>query len=177
MKHEKRIGHQRLRRRLRVRRGVKLHSTRPRLSVFRSHKHIYAQIIDDLAGRTLVAASTQDKQLRGQLPGGKQSAAQAVGALIAKRAIEAGIRQVAFDRREYRYHGRVAALADAARDAGLDLGAKKVIEAPAEPAPKKGEKKSADKKPKDKGEKAEKGEKGDKAEKAQAKKEKAAQES
>ena len=122
MKHEKRIGKQRSRRRFRVRNRVKRDSTRPRLSVFRSHKHVYVQIIDDEAGRTLTAASTRDKQLEGQLAyGGNTDAAAAVGKAIAQRALEAGIKQVALDRREYKYHGRVAALADAAREAGLIL--------------------------------------------------------
>jgi large subunit ribosomal protein L18 len=103
-----------------VRNRVKRDSVRPRLSVFRSHKHIYAQIIDDLEGRTLVAASTQDQEVRGQLGyGGNVAAAQAVGKAVAQRALAAGVKEVAFDRREYKYHGRVAALAHAAREAGL----------------------------------------------------------
>jgi large subunit ribosomal protein L18 len=97
--------------------------------VFRSHKHIYAQVIDDEAGKTLASASSMEKTVRDANGyGGNKTAAAAIGKLIAERAIEAGVKQVAFDRREYRYHGRVAALADAARDAGLDLGAKKVVE-------------------------------------------------
>lgn len=139
MKHEKQIARQRQRRRFRVRNRVKRNSTRPRLSVFRSRQHLYAQIIDDLAGKTLVAASTLDKQLRDQVAyGGNCKAAAVVGKAIADRALEAGIKQVAFDRREYQYGGRVAAMADAARDAGLDLGAKK--ESKAKPAPKSGKK-------------------------------------
>ena len=146
MKHEKQIGRQRRRRCFRVRNRVKRDSTRPRLSVFRSHKHIYAQIIDDQQGRTLVAASTAEGQLRGQVAyGGNCQAAVVLGQTIAQRALEAGIRQVAFDRREYRYHGRVAALADAARDGGLDLGAKK---AEPEPEAKKKPDKKSGKKPK-----------------------------
>jgi large subunit ribosomal protein L18 len=95
---------------------------RPRLSVFRSSKHIYAQVIDDVAGRTLVAASTLDKELREDLKTGADAgAAGKVGALLAKRALDAGIKQVVFDRGGYRYHGRVKALADAAREAGLGL--------------------------------------------------------
>jgi large subunit ribosomal protein L18 len=126
VKHEKKIGRQRRRRRFRVRSAVKRNSNRPRLSVFRSSKHIYAQIIDDEAGqkgsRTLVAASTVDKELRPQIGyGGNREAAQTVGRAIAERALAAGIQQVAFDRREYKYHGRIAALADAAREAGLQL--------------------------------------------------------
>jgi len=145
VKHEKRIGRQRLRRRFRVRNRVKRDSSRPRLSVFRSHKHISAQIIDDGQGRTLIAASTMDTQLREQVGyGGNCQAAAILGKAIAEKALEAGIKQVAFDRREYRYHGRVAALADAARDAGLDLGAKKALP---EPAPKKKSGKKSGKKP------------------------------
>ena len=105
-----------------MRRRVKRDSTRPRLSVFRSHKHIYAQIIDDEAGRTLAVASTVGEQLKGQLSYcGNRDAAVAVGKALAEKALQAGIKEVTFDRREYKYHGRVAALADAAREAGLIL--------------------------------------------------------
>ena len=122
MKREKRIGKQRQRRRFRVRNRLKRDSIRPRLSVFRSHKHVYAQIIDDDAGRTLVSASTLEEPLRGELKyGGNKQAAAAVGKTLAERALEAGVTQVALDRRDYRYHGRLAALADAAREAGLVL--------------------------------------------------------
>jgi len=126
---------------------VKAHSTRPRLAVFRSHKHMYAQIIDDVAGKTLAAASTLEKELREAFPyGGNKSAAAAVGKLIAERALAAGVRQAALDRRHYKYHGRVAALADAARDAGLDLGAKPPApEVKAAPEPKKPAKKQSKK--------------------------------
>lgn len=117
-----------------MRNAVKRYSTRLRLSVFRSCRHIYAQVIDDETGRTLAAASTADKELRDQMPyGGNRQAAEVVGATVARRALEAGVKQVAFDRGDYRYHGRVAALADAARDAGLDLGPKKT-EPEAQPA-------------------------------------------
>ena len=134
MKREKKTNRQRQRRRFRVRNAVKRNSTRPRLTVFRSLKHIYAQIVDDEAGKTLIAASTLDKDLHGQIPyGGNCDAARWVGKLIGERALEAGIKQAAFDRREYKYHGRVAALADGARDAGLDLGPKKVAPEPEEP--------------------------------------------
>ena len=93
---------------------------RVRLSVFRSSKHIYAQIIDDDAGRTLAAASSLDKTLReGLKTGADRSAATAVGKLIAERALAAGVKQVVFDRGAYLYHGRVKALADAAREGGL----------------------------------------------------------
>ena len=92
------------------------------LSVVRSHKHISVQIIDDLTGKTLAAASSQDKKLSGKLKsGGNQDAAQAVGKAIAERAIAAGIKAVCFDRGPYRYHGRVAALANAAREGGLSF--------------------------------------------------------
>jgi large subunit ribosomal protein L18 len=95
---------------------------RARLSVFRSSKHIYAQVIDDNAGRTVVAASTLDKDLKGSLKKGSDlAAAQAVGKLVAERAIKAGVTNVVFDRGGYLYHGRVKALADAAREAGLNF--------------------------------------------------------
>jgi large subunit ribosomal protein L18 len=93
---------------------------RPRLSVFRSGKHIYAQVIDDAAGRTVAAASSLDKALRETLrTGADKDAAAAVGKLVAERAVAAGITQVVFDRGAYMYHGRVKALADAAREGGL----------------------------------------------------------
>ncbi len=93
---------------------------RPRLSVFRSGKHIYAQVIDDGAGRTLAAASSIEKALRDSLPtGADKGAASAVGKLIAERASAAGVTQVVFDRGSYLYHGRVKALAEAAREGGL----------------------------------------------------------
>jgi large subunit ribosomal protein L18 len=93
---------------------------RPRLSVFRSGKNIYAQVIDDAAGRTLAAASTLDKDLRTDLKtGADRDAAAKVGKLIAARAKEAGVTAVVFDRGAYLYHGRVKALADAAREGGL----------------------------------------------------------
>jgi large subunit ribosomal protein L18 len=98
-------------------------STRPRLSVFRSSKHIYAQVIDDLAGRTLAAASSIDKELRsgGVESGTDIDAATAVGKLLAARAIAAGVKSVVFDRGGYLFHGRIKALADAAREGGLDF--------------------------------------------------------
>lgn len=106
---------------LRVRKDIRRKSSdRPRLSVFRSSKHIYAQVIDDAKGATLVAASSIDKDLKGKLKTGADTAAAAeVGKLIAERAKEAGITQVVFDRGGYIYHGRVKALADAAREGGL----------------------------------------------------------
>jgi large subunit ribosomal protein L18 len=93
---------------------------RPRLSVFRSGKHIYAQVIDDAAGRTLAAASSLDKDLRAALrTGADKDAAAAVGKLVAERALAAGVSNVVFDRGAYLYHGRVKALAEAAREGGL----------------------------------------------------------
>ena len=105
----------------RVRRQVKAAANgRPRLSVFRSSKNIYVQVIDDVAGRTIAAASTMDKDLRGKLKTGADTAAAAeVGKLIAERASKAGVSEVVFDRGPYIYHGRVKALADAAREGGL----------------------------------------------------------
>jgi large subunit ribosomal protein L18 len=109
-------------RHLRVRKRVSGTPERPRLNVFRSNKHIYAQVIDDVNGRTLVSASTLDKELRDSITnGGNVEAARKVGALVAKRALEKGIKTVVFDRGGYLYHGRVAALADAAREAGLEF--------------------------------------------------------
>lgn len=144
MRHEKQIGKQQKRRSFRVRNRIKRDATRPRLSVFRSGKHIYAQVIDDEQGKTLVSAGTLDKELREKVGyGGNIEAAKIVGAAIAERAIQAGVKQAVFDRREYKYHGRIAALADAARDAGLDLGAKgEIQEKPEKPVAKKKEKKS-----------------------------------
>lgn len=102
----------------------KIHGTadRPRLCVYKSEKHIYAQIIDDEKGHTLVAASTLDKELRETLKKTwNKEAAREVGKLIGKRAIEKGIKKVVFDRGGYRYHGRVAELAEGAREAGLEF--------------------------------------------------------
>ena len=95
---------------------------RPRLSVFRSSKHIYAQVIDDAKGHTLAAASTIEKDLKGSLKTGSDvAAAAAIGKLVAERASKAGIKDVVFDRGPYIYHGRVKALAEAAREAGLNF--------------------------------------------------------
>lgn len=122
MEHARTILRQRLRRRHRVRRFIRGTAERPRLSVFRTDKHIYAQVIDDASGRTLAAASSRDKQLRDGLAfGGNKQAAEAIGRAVAERAKAAGVTQVCFDRGEFKYHGRVAALADAARAAGLDF--------------------------------------------------------
>ena len=93
---------------------------RPRLSVFRSNRHIYAQIIDDTAGATLVSASTRSKSLREHVSGGvNRKTAQAIGEAVAKQALGVGIKCVCFDRNRYKFHGRVKALAEAARKAGL----------------------------------------------------------
>ena len=112
-----------VRRAQRVRRQIKkVANGRPRLSVFRSSKNIYAQIIDDAAGRTIVAASTLEGDLRSALKTGADTeAAAAVGKLVAERAAKAGIKSVVFDRGAYIYHGRVKALAEAAREGGLDF--------------------------------------------------------
>jgi large subunit ribosomal protein L18 len=112
----------RLRRHQRVRTKVIGTSERPRLSVYRSLEHIYAQIIDDSMGHTLISASTMDKALSGQLGGLKKSdEAKLVGRLLAERALANGVKRVVFDRGGFQYHGRVKALADAAREAGLEF--------------------------------------------------------
>ncbi len=106
----------------RVRRRVRGTPERPRLAVFRSLRHIYAQVIDDTAGRTLAAASSLDPAFRQQMQGGGNvAAARLVGRLVAERALAAGVRRVVFDRGGYKYHGRVRALAEAAREAGLEF--------------------------------------------------------
>ncbi len=112
-----------VRRRGRVRRGLRRKSSgRPRLSVFRSNKHIYAQVIDDVAGVTVAAASSLDKEFRSTATGGgDKAAASAVGKMVAERAVAKGVGDVVFDRGPYLYHGRVKALADAARDGGLSF--------------------------------------------------------
>ncbi len=112
----------RKRRHRRVRTKVSGAPECPRLNVFRSSRHIYAQVIDDHEGRTLVAASSIDPQLLESLPhGGNRDAAKKVGELLAQRALDQGIKKVVFDRGGYRYHGRVKELADAAREKGLDF--------------------------------------------------------
>ena len=110
----------RIRRHIRVRAKVKGTASRPRLCVFRSLNHIYAQVIDDTQGHTLVSASTIDPEI-GSMKAGKAKTPEStlVGSLIAKRALQKGINQVTFDRGGYRYHGRVKALAEAARQEGL----------------------------------------------------------
>lgn len=110
----------RIKRHLRIRKKVKGTPQKPRLAVFRSEKHIYAQIIDDTKGHTLVSASTLDKELRQKLSKTYNiEAAKEVGKLIAQRALSLGIKTVVFDRGGFKYHGRIKALADAAREAGL----------------------------------------------------------
>src|SRR4030042_1354029 len=115
-----RIRKTRLRRKLRVHKKLLGTPERPRLSVFRSNRHIYAQIVDDLAGVTLASANTRSKSLRdGLSKTGNIEAAKIVGTEIAKQAMQVGIKAVRFDRNRFRYHGRVKALAEAARQAGL----------------------------------------------------------
>jgi large subunit ribosomal protein L18 len=133
----------------RIRRKVRGNTERPRLAIYRSLNHIYAQVIDDRLGKTLVSASTTEKDLRGNGSGGNLDAARRVGQVIAERAISQGIEQVVFDRGGYLYHGRIKALTDAARAAGLNKNeavAEPEAEAPApepeQPAEKKSKKKS-----------------------------------
>jgi len=115
-----RIKKARQRRKYRSRRKIFGTPERPRLSVFRSARHIYAQVVDDYAGVTLASASTRSKSLRDEIgKAGDKAAAEAVGTAVAKQAVNVGIKCVTFDRNRYRYHGRVKALADAARKAGL----------------------------------------------------------
>jgi large subunit ribosomal protein L18 len=111
------------RRKARVRRAIqKAANGRPRLSVFRSSKQIYAQVIDDVRGHTLASASTLDQDLKGKLKtGATVDAAKEVGRIVAERAVQAGVKQVVFDRSGYLFHGRVKALADAAREGGLEF--------------------------------------------------------
>jgi large subunit ribosomal protein L18 len=111
-----------LRRKRRVRKKVFGMKERPRLSVYRSNRHIYAQVIDDVAGRTLVSASTRSPELKGKLKSADAiKAASEVGILLAKKASKSKLKRVVFDRNQYRYHGRVKALAEAARKGGLEF--------------------------------------------------------
>ncbi len=120
MKAQEIIATQRRRRQFRVRNRLK--SGRPRLSVFRSGRHIYAQVIDDSTGRTLAAASTLDTALRGKVAsGGNCVGAEIIGREIAERALARGIKEVSYDRGAFRFHGRLAKLAEAARAAGLEF--------------------------------------------------------
>jgi large subunit ribosomal protein L18 len=111
--------------RFRIRKRVRGTSERPRLSVFRSVTHIYAQVIDDMSGETLVSASTVEASVKGALDkgtrGGNVKGAEAIGTAIAQRSIEKGIKRVVFDRSGFLYHGRIRAVADAARKAGLEF--------------------------------------------------------
>jgi large subunit ribosomal protein L18 len=130
----------------RIRRKVRGNTERPRLAIYRSLNHIYAQVIDDRHGKTLVSASTTEKDLRGA-SGGNLDAARRIGQAIAERALAQGIEQVVFDRGGYLYHGRVKALTDAARAAGLNKN--EAVAEPEAPAPepeKPAEKKSKKKK-------------------------------
>jgi large subunit ribosomal protein L18 len=120
MRQQKLNNVRRLRRTHRVRKPLRGSADQPRLSVSRSNKHVYCQVIDDDSGRTLASASTRDKSLRDKIKnGGNCDAAKAIGTAIADRALAAGVKQVKFDRGRYKYHGRVAILATAAREGGL----------------------------------------------------------
>lgn len=122
MNKNKAINLQRQRRRFHARRDLRGTNDRPRLTVFRSHKNISGQLVDDVARKTLAAASTLEQDLKATVRyGGNKTAAQAVGKKLAERALAAGIKQACFDRGHFKYHGRVAALADAARVAGLSF--------------------------------------------------------
>ena len=118
--HHRSVQTRRLRRQRHVRNRMSGTTQRPRLAVFRSSKHIYAQMINDQTGTTIVSASTMEADIKAQVKyGGNKAAAVIVGRVVAERARERGIDKVCFDRRSYKYHGRVAALAEAAREAGL----------------------------------------------------------
>lgn len=122
MDKQRALDKQRTRRKFRVRKRTRGTAERPRLCVNRTHRNIAVQLIDDESGKTLASASTQDKQLSGAVKyGGNADAAVAVGKAIAERAVAAGYKSVCFDRGPYKYHGRVAALAEAAREAGLEF--------------------------------------------------------
>ncbi|MBM3999431.1 MAG: 50S ribosomal protein L18 [Planctomycetes bacterium] len=118
----KALNARRRRREYRVRKRTRGTPDRPRISVFRSNRHMSAQVIDDASGRTLASASTLDRNLREQLAKtSTKDAAAAIGKALAERALAAGVKAACFDRGAYKYHGRVAALADAAREAGLSF--------------------------------------------------------
>lgn len=122
MDHHKFIRKQRQRRRFRVRKRLTGTTERPRLTVKRTHKHLYCQVIDDIDGKTLCAASTMDKDLRSQIKnGGNKDAAVIVGKAIADKANAVGIKAICLDRGQYKYHGRIAELANAVREAGINL--------------------------------------------------------
>jgi large subunit ribosomal protein L18 len=134
----------------RIRRKVKGSTERPRLAIYRSLKHISAQVIDDRMGQTLASASSTEKDLRGGGPGGNLDAARRIGQAIAERALAKGIEQVVFDRGGYLYHGRIKALTDAARAAGLNknevVAEPEAAEEPAAEAAEPTEKKKSKKK-------------------------------
>jgi large subunit ribosomal protein L18 len=109
----------RLKRKERIRRKLSGTAERPRLTVYKSLKHIYAQVVDDTSGRTLAFASSLSKELKGQTEGDKKAEAKRVGALIAQKCKAANLESVVFDRNGFPYHGRIAAVADAAREGGL----------------------------------------------------------
>ena len=122
MDHHKAIGKQKKRRSFRVRKRLSGTPDRPRLMVQRSSKHVYCQLIDDTSGRTIASASTRDKDLRGSIKnGGNKDAAAVVGKALAEKASAAGVKAACFDRGPFKYHGRVAALAEAVREAGISL--------------------------------------------------------
>jgi large subunit ribosomal protein L18 len=122
VKQQKIANKQKWRRANRVRKTIRGDAARPRLSVHRSNKHIYCQVIDDEAGKTIASASTRDKDLASQVKyGGNREAAKLIGQTIAQRATAAGVKQIQFDRGSFRYHGRLAELADAAREGGLEF--------------------------------------------------------
>ena len=122
MKQTKALNLRRWRRKNRVRKKLRGSADCPRLNVHRSNKHIYVQLIDDEAGKTLASASTRDKDIAGNIKfGGNVEAAKQIGAAIAEKAKAAGIKQIRFDRGRYNYHGRVAEIASAAREGGLNF--------------------------------------------------------
>ncbi len=122
MRQQKTTNKQRWRRTNRVRKKVRGDATRPRLSINRSNKHLYCQLIDDEAGKTIASASTRDQALASKITyGGNVAAAKIVGEAIAERAKAAGVSQIRFDRGSYKFHGRVAELANAAREGGLEF--------------------------------------------------------
>jgi len=115
------LNKQKQRRRFRVRKSIHGTAERPRLSVYRSHKHISCQLIDDVAGRTLASASTRDRGLRTGKYSGNSDSASVIGKALAERALAEGVKKACFDRGLNKYHGRVKALAEAAREAGLEF--------------------------------------------------------
>ena len=122
MKHQKSLNVQRWRRKNRVRKKLKGNADQPRLSVHRTKKHLYCQVIDDDLGKTIASANTRDKSLAEQIKnGGNCEAAKIIGQAIAERAKAAGVSRIKFDRGTFKYHGRVAELANAAREAGLEF--------------------------------------------------------